>query len=89
MYPDRSIMDLWNFFIGRPGTSASQCIDWRKEKIKVEVCCPNGKWGGTTGLLVPAGTRVRFTGTSYENTKLFFLQLTLQYLPLISNPCSN
>ena len=58
-YPDPSQMDIWNFYIGRPGTSASQCIDWAKEGIKVEVCGPTGKWGITTALVVPPSTRVR------------------------------
>jgi hypothetical protein len=60
-YLDLSMMDMWNFYIGRPGTSASQCIDWVKEGIRVQICCPTGEWAGTTALVVTSGALVRIT----------------------------
>ena len=53
--------DTWNFYIGRPGTSASQCIDWAAEGIKIEACGPSGNWGKCMALMVTPGARVRIT----------------------------
>lgn len=50
---------MWNFYIARPGASASECIDWVKEGIKIAVRGPAGQWGECTGLVVTPGTRVR------------------------------
>ena len=55
------MMDSWNFYIGRPGTSASQCIDWYKEGIRVQLCGPTGKWEESTALLVTSSAHVRIT----------------------------
>ena len=62
-YPDhlRSSGDTWNFYIGRPGTPASQCIDWAAEGIKIDAYGPSGQWGECRMLIVTPGARVRIT----------------------------
>ena len=63
-WPDNRLGDAWktwNFYIGRPGTSASQCIDWAAEGINIEACGLDGKWGNCMGLVVTAGARVRIS----------------------------
>ena len=79
--------DSWTFYIGRPGTSASQCIDWTKEGIRIEAYGPNYRWGECRVLIVTPGARVRITypfGYGKRTHEIVLLR-TPSFLPLISN----
>ena len=62
-WPDdvRNVGVTWNFYIARSGATASQCIDWYAEDIRVFACGLDGQWDDCPVLTVTPGTRVRIT----------------------------
>jgi len=49
----------FSFYIARPGSGPRDCIDWKKENIKVTALGFNGKWGECFWLRVPGGAHIR------------------------------
>ena len=63
MYPDPRTGDGWGFYIARPGASASECIDWIAEGIRIVLCGLDNTWSECTLLSVPPQARVRISYT--------------------------
>lgn len=49
----------YTFYFARSGSEPEDCIDWRKENIRVTALGYDGEWGECLHLQVPGGAQIR------------------------------